>query len=463
MKPSYVPRGLAVLAAMFVMSLATTAEAVPLFERKNNAFSGFACNNNGCWTNYSILVDINNDGWLDYIEPNYSGFFSQGAPQPLVVYSNSGNGAFQLVSQFSVADFSGRLRQVAFADVTGDGYVDMYAPDGYGGEGGLPDAFFINQGDGTFVDEADVRLPAEQAYAGAVRFGDLDGDGDMDIFVANGYALGEIDGPYGRVLINDGTGVFVDGGSVPMGGQGYDPDDVDLLDFDRDFDLDVLINMHSGKSSLWENDGAGNFTDVTDQWVDQPAQGFHYNPAVCDVDGDGDLDVWTDNMAPGYQEQLAINDGSGNFTDETGMRVSGNMSGADDNGVQCADVDGDGDFDAVIFNLFTGNPNNPRVERVLYNDGAGNFTGSMDDWDEFTVNTDATLWGDAADLDEDGRLDYITSQGETAGVAVVYIGNMNVPQDANPPNIIAVSQVPDMQAADAEPAVRFAVSDEVVS
>ncbi len=460
-KPSFVPKSLAVLAATFVMSLVGSASATPLYDVNPSAIDGFACNGSGCWTNYNILADIDNDGDLDIIEPNYSGFFGQGGPQPLVIYTNTGNGDFLLASSVTVNDFSGRLRQVAVADVTGDGYVDIFAPDGYNGEGGFPDAFFINQGDGSFIDEAETRLPEGQAYAGATRFGDLDGDGDLDIFVADGYAQGPAQETFGRVLLNDGTGVFTVGGSVPSGAEGSDPDDVDLLDFDRDFDLDVLINMHEGKSSLWENDGAGNFTDVTTQFVGAMA-GFHYNAGVCDVDGDGDLDVWTDNMAPDYQEQLAINDGSGNFTDETETRVTGNMSGADDNGVACADVDGDGDFDAVIFNLFTGSPNDPRVERVLYNDGAGNFTGSTE-WDEFTNTSDATLWGDGADLDNDGRLDWVTAQGEQAGPARVYMGNDNMPQDATPPRIIAVEAVADPQTPEATPVVRFAVSDEVVS
>jgi MYXO-CTERM domain-containing protein len=85
------------------------------------------------------------------------------------------------------------------------------------------------------------------------------------------------------------------------------------------------------------------------------------------------------------------------------------------------------------------------------------------DWDEFTLTNDSTLWGDAADLDGDGRLDFVTSQGEQAGVPVLYIGNQAVMLDPNAPSIPAVSQVADMQTADAEPIVRFAVSDEVTT
>lgn len=441
--------------ALGLASSASEANAEELFANQENAFDTQGCSGSGCWSNYIRLADLNGDGHLDIVVPNYSGFFVQGSPQPLLVFLNDGDANFTNVSSEAVAGFSGRLRQVAIGDIDDDGDLDIYAPDGWAGS---TDAMFINQGDGTFIDEAEIRLPAGQAYAGAVRFGDLDGDGDLDLFIADGYGQGSGYVGVARVLLNDGTGVFTDASDgLPTNHQGYDPDDVDLFDFDGDFDLDVLINMHSGKSSLWRNEGDGTFTDVTDQWVAQPSQGFHYNPGVCDIDGDGDLDVWTDNMASSYTEQLAINDGDGTFTDETNARVSGNISMADDNGVACADVDGDGDFDAVVFNLF----GQVRAERVLFNDG-GNFTGAGAPWDEFTLMSDNTLWGEGGDLDGDGRLDWVTAQGEQAGTQKVYLGTAAVPVDVNPPVIRAGEALGDTVAGD-EPVARFAVSDEVVT
>lgn len=457
---AYFPKALAVVVGTLVLAASSSASAIPLYEVHQNALDSQGCNGTGCWSNHVRLADLNNDGYYDIIEPNYSGFFQQGQPQPLLIYFNDGNADFDAGSD-SIGDFNGRIRQVAIGDIDGDGYLDIYAPDGWGGQGGMADALFINQGDGTFVDEGDARLPAQQYFAGAARFGDLDGDGDLDLLVADGYGQGSKDDAYGVVMLNDGDGYFDVGGSVPSGGVGFDPDDIDLIDIDRDFDLDVLINMHAGKSSLWENDGAANFTDITDQWVDQPAQGFHYNPGVCDVDGDGDLDVWTDNMGPGYTEQLAINDGNGNFTDETADRVAGNFGGADDNGVSCADMDGDGDFDAVVYNLFT-QGGDPRVERILYNAGDGTFGGSPS-WDEFPNTSDATLWGEAVDLNDDRRLDFVTAQGEQAGPLRVYRALDEMPQDVLAPVIIASQEVEGSVFPDSEPVVRYAVSDEVVS
>ena len=451
-----------VLTAIGAASYGTDAGAVERFVDVPDAFESQGCQNSGCWSNHLRLADLDGDGDLDVIVPNYAGFFIQGTAQPLLIYFNDGDANFTDVSSTTVGNYIGRIRQVAIGDIDGDGDLDIYAPDGWNGIGGRPDALFINQGDGTFIDEAEIRLPNGQAFAGGVRFGDLDNDGDLDIFIADGYGQGPGYGGVARLLINDGTGVFTDASEgLPTAHVGFDPDDVDFIDFDGDFDLDVLINMHSGKSSLWRNEGDGTFTDVTDQWVNQPSNGYHYNPAVCDVDGDGDLDVWTDNMGPSYTEQLAINDGSGTFSDETVARVTGNINGADDNGVACADVDGDGDFDAVIFHL-VGPQGATRVERVLYNDGSGNFQGAGPEWDEFTVTNDNTLWGEGGDLNGDGRLDWVTAQGEPSGPQRVYLGTEAVPVDANPPVIRAAEVLADVYDGD-EPIARFAVSDEVVT
>ena len=127
-----------------------------------------------------------------------------------------------------------------------------------------------------------------------------------------------------------------------------------------------MVNAHGGGiGALWLNDGNGIFTAGGTLAPPGPGSNFHYNVTPCDVDGDGDLDLWVDNTGGGYTEQLQINDGNGNFTDETSSRVTGNP-GSDDNGVMCADIDNDGDLDGVVISLGT-------AERFLENDGSGNF------------------------------------------------------------------------------------------
>ncbi|NUQ78753.1 MAG: VCBS repeat-containing protein, partial [Polyangiaceae bacterium] len=433
-----------VLFALALLGIAAPAEAAPYFQEVVNPFGVQPCGGSGCWTNYLRVSDIDGDNDLDVVIPNATGFFSKGASaQPLVVYTNDGAGAFTDVSASAVGGYSNWIRQVALGDVDLDGDVDMYVPSGWND----PDKFFINDGKGIFTDELAARLPNQASKAGATRFGDVDNDGDLDLFIGGDWAAQNLQPPIARLFLNDGAGVFTESpAKLPTTKKGNQPDDFDLLDADGDFDLDLLITMHVGTSSLWLNDGKGGFTDAP-----LPMQGnaFKYGPVACDVDGDKDLDIWFDNAGPNYTEQLFINNGDGTFTDETAARVSGNP-GSDDNGVACIDIDGDGDFDAAIMSL-SGN------ERVLLNDGTGKFTLIAD---AFPVLKDPTLWFEFGDLNGDGRLDVVTGQGEgNPQLNRVYIGTDTAPVDIVPPTLRAVEKAPATVMTGTEIGLRFGVSD----
>ncbi len=423
----------------FSLMGASSAFAQPYFQPKANAISSQN------WTNYARLTDIDNDGDLDILLPNADGFGgSQGDPQPFVIYRNDGNFTFTDVSQSAVEGFSGYIRQVATADISGDGFVDMYAPDAWGGA----DKFFINDGTGKFKDEAATRLPNVNSRAGATRFGDVDNDGDMDLMVGDDYS--ELNGGVvAHLYLNNGSGVFAESAWQMPTATGQQPIDFDWLDMYGDFDLDLFVDAHFGKGSLWQNDGTGKFIDFT---ANLPGQsGNKYGPVSCDVDGDGDMDLWQDNSGPDYTEQLMINDGTGKYTDETAARVTGNPS-SDDNGLACIDIDNDGDLDAMIFNLGP-------AERLLVNDGNGNFTYQAG---AFPNAQDSTLWIEFGDLDGDGRLDYVSAQGEGSSLDKVFAGVPPLAVDNKAPNIRAVETAFTVTSDDA-PVVRFAVVDQVTT
>jgi MYXO-CTERM domain-containing protein len=433
------------LLALAIVCVASTAGADPYFEEKVAAFGPQACAPEGCWTNYLQIVDLDGDGDLDVVMPNASGFFVKGAEsQPLLVYLNDGAGNFTDGSQAMVGGTSGWFRQVAFGDVDGDGKVDMYVPDAWG----ATDKLFINKGNGTMSDEAPVRLPGVASHAGAARFGDVDNDGDLDLLVGDSWTTAAT--PFAHLYLNDGSGKLTESSTtLPTAKAGTQAVDFDLLDADGDFDLDLLINFHQGKNSLWINDGKGGFTDAAFPAVGAGSQ-FHYGPVACDVDGDGDLDVAIDNTGGSYLEQLLVNDGKGKFTDETTARITGNVSGADDNGLACVDVDGDGDFDLAIMSLGAN-------ERILVNDGTGHF--ALTATPAFSVVSDGTLWFDFGDLDGDGKLDAVTGQGETTFVDRFYRGTALAPVDTRAPGFRAVEQVGPKVGAGKKPIVRFAVFD----
>lgn len=450
-KPLFLP----LLAGLCISLVSSSAAAAPLVDLAPLALDPQLCPNpnpmnHSCWTNHVRVTDLDGDGDLDLVFANYADFFNgNNAAQPLAIYQNDGSGTFTNVSEQAVGDYHGNLRMVAIGDVDGDGDLDIYAPQGNGG----PHVLFINDGNGQFTDEAEVRLPAEYPWGAAARMGDVDGDGDLDIFVADGYGGGGP--PFGHIYINDGTGMFDEAvGAIPESISGTDIDDVEFADVDRDFDLDLIVNAHQGGTgALWLNDGTGTFTAGGTLAPPGAGSNYHYNVAPCDVDGDGDLDLWFDNIGGNYAEQLQINDGAGNFADETNARVSGNVAGADDNGILCADIDDDGDFDAVVLSLST-------PERLLENDGAGNFNFVADAFPDFV---DSTLWGEFGDLDGDGRLDLVTSAGEFSDqMNKVFFGNENMAEDTTAPNIITQSATSNVAVGETT-VVLFAVSDNTIT
>lgn len=415
------------LAAVLATSDDAKAGGV-LFQELPNAFGTQPCSGGGCYTRYLSLADIDGDQDLDVLLAN-GGF----ANEPLVVYENDGEAGFTNVSASAVGGYVGNTWQIAVGDIDADGDLDVYAPDADGDTGAL----FVNDGTGGFDDEADARLPAEAIATESVRFGDLDADGDLDIVVA---------GSGSAVYLNDGDGVFEElDGAIPNG-VGFDVNDIDLFDADRDWDLDLLTNDHGGNDLIWLNDGAGNFEAT----AFSSSGGLHYGPGVCDIDGDTDLDIWIDNQGPSYTERLWANQGDATFEDVTVAQVMGNPN-SDDNGIVCADTDSDGDLDAIVVALST-------PERLLVNDGDGNFTYQAG---AFSGPQDSTLWAEMGDLNGDHRIDIATGEGESGSfLDRVFLGTDLVPEDGTAPRIIMSE---DPLIGDAAVIVRFAVSDDALS
>jgi hypothetical protein len=443
-----IPRALGLGVAGAVALAAPPARAQLFLDQGDAKLGAQACGGSGCWTNYARVVDVDTDGDLDLVGVNCGGFFGPVSAQPLTVHLNDGAGTFtDGAALFGAPTIA--ARQIAFGDIDGDGDVDVALPSA--GNAG-PDRLYV-RGPSGFVDEAATRLPAGlSSNAGAARFADVDADGDLDLLVADGYNSGGA--PPAHLYRNDGTGKFVEAvGALPTSKNGgANPDDLDVADVDGDFDLDVYVSLHQGPNLLWINDGAGTFADATSALPAlSPDANFHYGPVFCDVDNDGDADLFVDNTADGYQEQLLINDGTGQFTDETAARITGNL-GADDNLVACLDFDGDDDLDFVVGAL------GPGQERLFANDGTGRFA-RVDG--AFDGPQDPTLWLDFGDLDGDGRLDAFTAQGEgQPQLERVYLGGMGVVVDTLGPRtrLEAVTTSP----STATP-VRFAVRDNAIT
>jgi len=277
--------------------------------------------------------------------------------------------------------------------------------------------------------------------------GDVDGDGDIDLALAQEHATNII-------LLNDGSGVFSVLAGAVMGGTG-DNEDVRLRDFDGDNSLDMLtVHEDDGVHALLVNDGSGIFQDMSaripvtsianaaevidlndDTRLDillgnrgpnivliQQADGSFVDDTanrpigadttqdilLFDVDDDSDQDLFVANES---DNRLFINDGNGFFADETATRIppgSGETREAD-----AADVDGDGDLDIIVANV-NFNSGRPIQNQLLLNDGSGIFTDVTASNLAGVVNTGSSFTIKFVDIDSDGDPD-ILSPNNTVG------------------------------------------------
>ncbi|MEZ4402447.1 MAG: FG-GAP-like repeat-containing protein [Kofleriaceae bacterium] len=281
-------------------------------------------------------------------------------------------------------------------DVDGDGDLDLFIAEGTAGPSGRPNRLLINDGAGRFADQSSARLPPAIDNSSRSAAGDVDGDGDLDIIVGN---LGPE-----QLLINDGTGHFADGSArlppPPPLFEGISAEAA-LVDVDGDGDLDVAVAnenpflpgaLQGAQNRLYINDGTGGFTDQTATRL--PAATDQTGGLVAgDLDGDGDLDLIFLNRG---QDRVYLNDGAGVFVDATATRMPAvddtTRSGA------LADFDGDGDLDLVVANS--------RGEAPRRYTNTGGYLAEV----EFSRSTFAheTMTSvEAADLDGDGDLDLV--------------------------------------------------------
>ena len=226
--------------------------------------------------------------------------------------------------------------------------------------------------------------------------GDLDGDGDIDLFVANDNAANQL-------LLNDGSGRFVDAtaGRFVMQPGPNATHSVDLADIDNDGDRDILIGNDDLLSNrVYVNNGLGFFTDVTATALPPNAE-FTECQVVADFDGDGDVDWFTVDGGPCH---YYANNGAGVFTDVSATRLAGLpiLSGNRYAVTPFAtDIDGDGDLDVMI-------PRYPAPPYLIQNQG-----GVLSPFPTQLPAT-ATLTGSShwfADYDGDGDADIFAADG----------------------------------------------------
>lgn len=305
-----------------------------------------------------------------------------------VLLTNERDGAFKDATAAAGLGSTGWGIGAAFADYDSDGDLDLYVANyiafelggppfydrwcqhngvpaacGPSGAQAQPDLLYRNEGNGTFTDDslpAGIRGP--NYYGMGVAWSDLDGDGDLDLYVAN-------DGHPNSLFRNDGgrfvnislaTGTAYSGNGRAQAGMG-----VTLADYDNDLQVDIFVtNFSQDHNTLYRNEGDGFFADVSGRaglaGSSRPFMGWGTFFFDYDHDGWQDLFVANGHLMPAIERgggglryrqrnQLYRNLGDGRFREIANgptlatERVS--------RGAANGDYDSDGDLDILVANL----------------------------------------------------------------------------------------------------------------
>lgn len=342
-------------------------------------------NDGGSSANVSF-VDIDNDGDLDLFITNDESAQSQ------FLYRNDGTGNFTRVTADPITTAGGHAVGASWGDYDNDGDSDCLIAHW----GNANEKFYVNRGDGTFIDSTLGPLTTSHGSSETASWADYDQDGWLDVVVSNSAGVNHRtflfhsngDGTFTRVQ----TGVVAtDGGSSRS---------VDWCDVDNDGDLDLfVVHENAEDDALFLNHGDDGFVTAP---ADQPPMTDAEDGVTSswgDFDNDGDFDLFVG----------AINDNASYLYRNLGgtfEQVASSPLTTDNRwvfGSAWADYDNDGDIDLLATNGWGPNNNTFQHNRLYANSGSGNFT--LAAIEPVTIDSGWSFGCAFGDIDRDQDLD----------------------------------------------------------
>ena len=350
-------------------------------------------------------ADVDGDGDLDALSAS---FFDN----TIAFYRNgdgvSGDGDGTAWTKTAITTSADGAESVYAADVDGDGDLDALSAS-FGDD---TVAFYRNgdgvSGDGDGTTWTKIAITATADGAASVVAADIDGDGDLDVLSAS--VIDDTIALYrnGDRGSGDGDGTTWSRTVITTTANGAES--VYAADVDADGDLDVLsASFGDDTIAFYRNgdgvSGDGDGTTWTKIAITTTANGAR-SVYAADVDGDGDLDALSasfgDDTVAFYRNGDGVS-GDGDGTAWTKIAITAAADGA--TGVYAADVDGDGDLDAL-----SASSSNDTVAFYRNGDGvSGDGDGTA--WTEIAITTtaDGAESVVAADIDGDGDLDALSA------------------------------------------------------
>ena len=325
------------------------------------------------------LIDYDGDGWPDIYFTNAPSVAMTlaGKKAKSALYHNNHDGTFTDVTDKAGVGYPCWAMGAAVGDYNNDGRPDLIVSC-FGGV-----VLYRNNGDGTFTDVTKAAgLDKDSGWATGVTFGDYDGDGNSDLFVAHYVDLDLHDLPsFGSRKTCQYEEIAVQCG--PRG-------------------------LKGSEDTLYHNNGDGTFTEVAKQaGVDDANQFFGLTAVWSDFDNDGKLDLFVAN--DGERNYLYHNEGNGQFKDialDSGVAVSEDGVEQANMGVALGDYLNTGRMGIAITH-FSG-----EYATLYRNDGGLSFTDVSHAAGIARESAPFVGWGDAfIDLDNSGWLDLVLVNG----------------------------------------------------